>query len=65
MQNLKVYKTYYFNLVDGESSSDMVEVYCGDSLESADKAADRWEQRGYCVEIWYGNGDQEDELIDR
>ncbi len=64
MQNPKVYKTFYFELNEqGEHTGNMIEVYCGDSLENAEKATDPWDSMGYCVEIWYGNGGEEDELL--
>ena len=63
---MKVYKAYYFEMdEDGETTPEMCEVYHGDSLEQAEKVADRWENRGHCVEIWYGDGGPDDELIDR
>ena len=57
MSNEKIYKAYYFS-----EAWKAVEIYYGESLDRAKKAADRWEEKGYAVEIWCESGTTEERI---
>lgn len=50
-----VYKVYVTKRY-GYTFEDMEKVYSGKSEDDADDVADRYYEKGYCVEVWYGDG---------